>query len=68
MDSICAWNVRGINKLKKHVEVAKFLSTHNIHLFGLLEIKVKRNSLGFHYLRICPNWYISSNLAWHDGG
>lgn len=67
MDNICAWNVRGLNKVRKQVEVAQFISTNNIHLFGLLETKVKRAGLGALYLRLCPNWCLTSNLAWHDG-
>ena len=42
MISFGAWNVRGINKAKKQIEVAHFLSSNNISLIGLLENKVKR--------------------------
>ena len=58
----------GINKAKKHIEVAHFLSFHNISLIGLLETKVKRKELGSLYLRMFPSWCFTTNLAWHDGG
>jgi hypothetical protein len=63
-----AWNVRGLNKVNKQLEVARFLSSHNISLIGLLETKIKRSGLGSLYLRVFPGWCLTSNLAWHDGG
>ena len=68
MISFGAWNVRGINKTRKHIEVDRFISYHNFSLIGLLETKVKRKGLGALYLRMFPNWCITTNLAWHDGG
>lgn len=44
MNNILAWNVRGLNKASKQEEVARFISSHNISLFGLLESKVKRKA------------------------
>ena len=52
MNNILAWNVRGLNKASKQDEVARFISCHNISLFGLLETKVKRNGLGHLYQNI----------------
>jgi hypothetical protein len=63
-----AWNVRGINKTEKQLEVAHLISYHNLSLVGLLETKVKRKGLGALYLRMFPDWCLTSNLAWHDGG
>ena len=68
MISFGAWNVRGINKARKQIEVAQFLSYHNVSLIGLLETKVKCKGLGSLYLRIFPNWCFTTNLAWHEGG
>ena len=59
-----AWNVRGLNKVNKQLEVAQYLSTHNISLIGLLETKIKRSSLGALYLRGFPGWCITSNISW----
>lgn len=66
-NSICAWNVQGINKVNKQFETASFVHHHNINVFGVLEAKVKRAGLGALYLRIFPNWSITSNLNWHRG-
>lgn len=41
-----AWNVRGLHKVNKQLEVARFLSEHNISLIGLLKTKIKRGGLG----------------------
>lgn len=68
MNSICACNVRGINKVNKQFEIASFVHHHNINLFGILEAKLKRAGLGALYLRTFPNWCITSNLNWHCGG
>ena len=45
MNNILTWNVRGLNKARKQIEVARFISSHNISLFGLLEMKVKQKDL-----------------------
>ena len=68
MNSILTWNVSGLNKARKQIEVARFISSHNISLFGLLETKVKRQGLGALYQRLCPSWCFTHNLAWHKGG
>ena len=48
--------------------MARFISYHNLSLIGLLETKVKCKGLGALYLRMFRNLYITTNLAWHDGG
>lgn len=68
MINLGAWNVKGHNKANKQLEVARFLSNHNISLIGLLETKIKRAGLGALYLRVFSGWCITSNIAWHDGG
>lgn len=68
MISFGAWNVRGINKTRKQLKVARFISYHNLSLVSLLETKVRRKGLRAHYLRMFPNWCLTTNLAWHDGG
>lgn len=45
MINIISWNVGGLNSANKQLEIAKFLSFHNIGLFGLLKMKVKRSGL-----------------------
>ena len=68
MNSILTWNVRGLNKARKQIEVVRFISNHNISLFSLLETKVKRQGLDTLYQRLCPTWCFTHNLAWHKGG
>lgn len=46
MISFGVWNVRGLNKTRKQLEVAGFISTHNLSHVGLLETKVKRKGVG----------------------
>ena len=62
------WNVRGLNKARKQIEVTRFISSHNISLFSLLETKVKRQGLGALYQHFCPLWCFTHNLAWHNEG
>ena len=68
MNNFLTWNVRGLNKARKQIEVARFISNHNISLFSLLETKVKRPGLGALYQRLCPSWCFTHNLDWHKGG
>ena len=67
MINICAWNVRGLNKANKQIEVANLLSTNNIILIGLLKIKIKMKALEALYLQVFPSRCTTSNLTWHDG-
>ena len=53
---------------KKQLEIARFLKTHNISLFGLLETKVKQHNLGQLYQHLCIEWCFSHNLARSDKG
>ena len=62
MNSICAWNVRGANKVNKQIDIANFIAHNNISLIGILESKVKKAGLGALYLCVFPNWCVTSNL------
>ena len=66
MNNILVWNVRGLNKAKKQLDMAHFLAQHNVNLFGLLETKVKQNKLGSLYQRLCPGRCFSHNLPWDN--
>ncbi|XP_074314795.1 uncharacterized protein LOC141650879 [Silene latifolia] len=68
MDNIGSWNVRGMNKLTKQLEIKRFLYNNNVGLFGLVEHKIKDldcskvlNNLGQH-------WNGVSNIQCHPGG
>ncbi|XP_057539564.1 uncharacterized protein LOC130817725 [Amaranthus tricolor] len=57
----------GLNKASKQDEVARFISCHNISLFGLPKTKVKRNGLGRFHQNICLGWCFTHNPDWHRG-
>ena len=68
MDSILAWNVRGLNKLSKQQEVRKFISSHNIKFFSLLETRVKIPNMGILYQNVCDDWCFTTNSCITDRG
>ncbi|XP_062100704.1 uncharacterized protein LOC133806603 [Humulus lupulus] len=68
MDKIFIWNVRGINKSSKQIDVMKELHNKNIGFIGLLETKVKASKMGALYLQMFKGWCFSSNLAHHPNG
>lgn len=68
MDSILCWNVRGLNRKDKQNEVRRFIASHNVKLFSLLETRVKAPRMGDLYLNVCPNWCFSTNLCCHKNG
>ncbi|XP_074278168.1 uncharacterized protein LOC141601764 [Silene latifolia] len=41
MDNIGCWNVRGMNKVAKQLEIKRFLYQNNVGLYGLVETKIK---------------------------
>ncbi|XP_056686567.1 uncharacterized protein [Spinacia oleracea] len=63
MDSVLSWNVRGLNRRAKQMEVKRFIHTHNIKLVSLLETKVKASKLGDLYLGVCPGWNFTTNIS-----
>ncbi|XP_074308496.1 uncharacterized protein LOC141643297 [Silene latifolia] len=40
---ISSWNIRGLNKLVKQIEVNKFLTQNKLDILGILETRVKEN-------------------------
>ncbi|XP_074291836.1 uncharacterized protein LOC141618644 [Silene latifolia] len=40
---ISSWNIRGLNKLVKQMEVNKFLTQNKLDILGILETRVKEN-------------------------
>lgn len=54
-------NVKGLNNRKRQLEVRNFVNSHNLKLFGLLEIKIKAPTLGDFYLNVCLGWCITIN-------
>lgn len=68
MDSILAWNVRGLNTVAKQNEVRFFLNSRNVKLLSLLETRVKNPKLGNMYLNLCHGWCFSHNNSCHENG
>ncbi|XP_074265666.1 uncharacterized protein LOC141588110 [Silene latifolia] len=62
------WNVRGMNKGGKQVDVNNFLHNNNVGMFGLLETKIKTDN--FHSIanKIFSDWSISTNNNFRSGG
>lgn len=61
MDNIL-WNVRGLNRLSKQIEISNFITGHNIKLFSLLETKVKISTMGMLYQNLCFGWCFTKML------
>ncbi|XP_074305395.1 uncharacterized protein LOC141640523 [Silene latifolia] len=62
------WNVRGMNREKKQLDVHNFLQSNNAGLFGLIETKIKPGSLNNGMNKVFKEWSISTNSAYHSGG
>ena len=63
MSNILAWNVRGLNRACKQVEVIKLLNHNNVGLFELLETQVREQGLGLFYQKLGNNWCVTSNIG-----
>lgn len=63
MDNILVWNVKGLNRFSKQVEIRKFITNHNTKLFSLLETTVKISRMGMLYQNVCSVWYFTSNSS-----
>ncbi|XP_074313879.1 uncharacterized protein LOC141649078 [Silene latifolia] len=68
MDSIGYWNIRGMNKLNKQLEIRRFIQLNNISLFGILETRIKNKNWGNVRRNIWNNWAICTNNSCHSGG
>lgn len=67
MDKILRWNVRGINSIRKQLEVKQYIQS-TIGIIGLLETKVKSKNLGMLYQRMFNGWCFTSNSSLIDKG
>ena len=68
MDNFLVWNVRGLNKCSKQLNVRNFITAHNISLFSLLETNVKMSKMGALYQNLCPGWCFTTNSSVVDQG
>ncbi|XP_074291709.1 uncharacterized protein LOC141618494 [Silene latifolia] len=62
------WNVRGLNSDTKQKYIKWFLHQSGVDLFGILETKVKPESLNRVASNVCQNWSYITNTACHSGG
>lgn len=60
MDSIACWNVRGLNKTSRQLDVKSFLLANNTYLVGLLETKVSSHNKN-RVMRSYSSWNMSAN-------
>ena len=68
MDKILCWNTRGLNQIRKQVEVWNFILSQHAGLVSLLETKVKSSNMGQLYTRMFGNWCFTSNGSMHPNG
>ena len=75
MDSIIAWNIRGLNWPNKQEDLKAFLHTTKIGIVGLMETKIKMNNDRKVASNTFPGWRWDNNstpmikgrvwIAWH---
>ncbi|KAL9235869.1 hypothetical protein vseg_010601 [Gypsophila vaccaria] len=62
------WNVRGLNSLAKQKEIKWFMHSNKVEFFGLLETRVKSNSMNKVVPNVCSGWSFCTNIGAHLGG
>ncbi|XP_074315690.1 uncharacterized protein LOC141651897 [Silene latifolia] len=67
MGSIGFWNVRGFNSGNKQSDVRRFMHLNNAGFFGILETRLRRNSINKVHNRLGKNWSIVTNIDAHEG-
>ena len=62
------WNVRGMNKPSKQLDIKHFITSNKVDLFGILETKVQ--GLGWNKIKnnICAIWMVCTNSSNSNGG
>ncbi|XP_074266768.1 uncharacterized protein LOC141590052 [Silene latifolia] len=68
MCSIGFWNVRRFNSSNKQTDVRRFLHLNNVGLFGILETRVRINSINKVHNGLGSNWSLVTNININDGG
>ncbi|XP_074310232.1 uncharacterized protein LOC141646020 [Silene latifolia] len=68
MDNISKWNVRGMNKLTKQLEIKRFLHQNNVGLYGLVETKIKDQDCNRVLANFGQQWKCVTNIQHHPGG
>jgi hypothetical protein len=65
---IVTWNIRGLNDLSKQREIRSLVKRLHIHLFCLIETKVKSDKSVKIQGDIFPGWGFISNYEYHHLG
>ncbi|XP_074265949.1 uncharacterized protein LOC141588404 [Silene latifolia] len=68
MDNIGSWNVRGMNKLPKQLDIKRFLHQNNVGLYGLVEHKIKGSDYADVLTKLGQHWNGIHNYNYHPGG
>lgn len=68
MVTVCALNVRGINKSLKQADLHSFLVDNNISLAGLLETKIKSSKSVMGHRTVHNFWRWETNYQHHPNG
>jgi len=61
MDSIIAWNIRGLNWPNKQEDLKTFLHTNKVGMIGLMETKIKMTNDRIVAIRSFPGWRWDNN-------
>jgi len=65
MDSILAWNVRGLNRPNKQEDIKYFLNKQGLGITALLEIKIKKENISLVAERMFRGWSWTTNVEAH---
>ena len=65
MDSIIAWNVRGLNNPNKQEDIRCFLQSQGVGLAGLVETKVKQENMDEVASRLFRGWEWYTNVEFN---
>lgn len=68
MDRILSGNIRGVNSLKKQIEVMAFIMKHVVGLVSLLETKVKSRLVSCIKKCLVVDRCFSSSTSYHPNG
>lgn len=67
MDSLACWNVRGMNKSSRKIDIKSFLLSNKVYLVGLLETRISfhnRNKV----LKAFGSWQMTANYDYSSHG
>lgn len=63
MQSIAAWNVRGMNAVSRQRDIQAFCTKHMVGMMGILEHKIKSGNQDKVYNKLCQGWGWVTNIS-----